>query len=121
MDKVHKHVCGHGSYSDIKVLLERNDMWSADVMKYICRTMESCARFLHTAQRKHARNVFIRSLNRQFNSVVYIDHVHLGNMFLFHLMDSFSRYSVGSVVKDTKIVTAIEVMEGHWISQFWAP
>jgi len=60
-------------------------------------------------------------LNRAFNTVVCIDHFHLGNMRVFHLMDSVTRYSAGAVVKDTSMISAIEVMEGHWISQFWEP
>lgn len=121
VDKVHKYICGHASFSDIKTLLERNNIWSDEVMKYVSRTMESCTRCLHTSEPKQARKVSIRSLNRSFNMVVCIDHLHLGNMRVFHLMDAATRYSAGAVVQDTSMVLAIEVMEGHWISQFWEP
>ena len=35
IDKVHKHVCGHANLSDIQTLLQRNNMWSLKVEKYL--------------------------------------------------------------------------------------
>ena len=31
VDKVHRHVCGHSNYSDMKLLLQRNDLWNAEI------------------------------------------------------------------------------------------
>ena len=31
IDKVHKHVCGHVSLSDLETLLKRNELWSNEV------------------------------------------------------------------------------------------
>jgi len=38
-----------------------------------------------------------------------------------HIMDTISRYSVGSVVDTTNMDQAIEVFENTWLSQFWEP
>ena len=46
--KVHKHVCGHASLSDMKTLLERNGLWSSEVEKYLCRVAESCEKCART-------------------------------------------------------------------------
>lgn len=33
LDKLHKHVCGHATYSEIKPLLKRNNLWSNEAKK----------------------------------------------------------------------------------------
>lgn len=33
VDKVHKHVCGRSTYSNMKILLQRDNLWSPKVMK----------------------------------------------------------------------------------------
>lgn len=33
--KVHKHVCGHATFSDIQILLDQNDLWSDQVEHYL--------------------------------------------------------------------------------------
>ena len=43
IDKVHKHVCGHASLSDIQILLQRNNMWTSEVKKYLRRVLNSAA------------------------------------------------------------------------------
>ena len=35
IDKVHKHVRGHVSLSDIQILLQRNNLWSTKIEKYL--------------------------------------------------------------------------------------
>lgn len=121
IDKVHSHVCGHASFSDMKVLLQRNGLWSDEAMKYLARVIETCAGCSHTSDPQNARKVSIRSLNRSFNQVVCIDHLHLSDMRVCHVMDATTRYSVGSVVPDVGIDNAILTLEAHWISPFWAP
>ncbi len=62
----------------------------------------------------------LSSLNRSFNDVACIDHFHLGNMRICHMMDAATRYSAGAVVPHTRMESAINVLDSHWISQFWA-
>lgn len=35
IDKVQKHVCGHANYTDLQLLLERNDLWKGSVASYV--------------------------------------------------------------------------------------
>ena len=39
VDKIHKHVCGHASLSDIQVLLQLNNMWTTEIEKYLNRVV----------------------------------------------------------------------------------
>lgn len=111
IDKVHKHISGHASFSDIRTLLERNDMWSKEVEKYLSRTVETCHGCRATSLPKPSRKVSLTSLHHHFNDVVCIDHFHLDGLRIFHIMDAWSRYSAGHVVKDATIKSAIETFE----------
>eukprot|EP00171_Calliarthron_tuberculosum_P017605 IDg17605t1 len=55
VDKVHKHVCGHSSYSDIKILLQRNNLWNHEVMKYLSEQIETCGKCATTSLPKQSR------------------------------------------------------------------
>ena len=121
VDKVHKHVCGHASYTDIKTLLERNKLWNPAVHKYLSTTVERCPSCNVTAEPKQERQVSLSTLNRSLNDVVCIDHLFLGNCSVIHIMDTATRYSVGQVVPDTSMTAAVLAFEAGWISQFWAP
>ena len=83
VDKVHKHVCGHASLSDIQILLERNNMWNSEVRKYLSRSK--------TYEPKQTRKVSVSSLNRYFNDLVCIDHFHLGDQRICHIISASKR------------------------------
>ena len=121
VDKVHKHVCGHSSFSDIKTLLSRNDLWSDEVGKYLARILEGCARCAKTSEPKEQRKVSLSSMSRSFNKVVCVDHLHLGGSRVLHIMDSSTRYSAGTVVFTTSMQEAILGIEAQWVSPFWHP
>ena len=121
IDKVHTHVCGHASFSDMKVLLQRNGLWSDEVFRYLAHRVDTCSNCLHTAEPKIPRKVSLSSMSRSFNDVICIDHLHLGNSRVCHVMDATTRYSVGSVVPDVSMEHSIHTIESNWISPFWAP
>jgi len=121
VDKVHKHVCGHSNYTDIKLLLDRNDLWNSDVQKYLENILETCSECHATALPAQSRKVSLSSMSRKFNDVVCVDHLFLDEFKVFHAMCAATRYSTGAVVQDTSMESSIEAFEAHWISQFWPP
>ena len=121
VDTVHRHVCGHASFSDIKTLLDRNGIWNADTEKYLSHKIETCHSCRHTSNPTRARKVSISTMCRQFNQLVCIDHLFLDDVCVFHAMDSASRYSVGCVVPNTSMEQAVTAFDAHWVSQFWPP
>lgn len=36
--RIHEHVCGHAKYGDMKILLQRNKLWSNDTQKLLSST-----------------------------------------------------------------------------------
>lgn len=121
IDKVHRHVCGHSNYHDMKLLLERNMIWNAEVKKYLSQVLDTCPDCLTTSQAQSTRNVSLSSLSRNFNDVVCVDHYHLDGNRIFHIMDSVARYFVGDVVQEMNMSTAIPLFQSLWVSAFWEP
>ena len=88
IDKVNKHVCGHPSLSGIQILLLHNNMWCDEVEKNLNRVVSSYTDCARTHEPKQVRKVSPSFINRSFNKVVCIDHFHLGNLRICHIMDS---------------------------------
>lgn len=42
VDRVHRHVCGHPTYSDIRTRFKRNFVWTNHVQHYLVRVFSSC-------------------------------------------------------------------------------
>lgn len=40
VDKVQKHVCGHASFSNVKIMLEPNGVWNDFLERYLSQTFE---------------------------------------------------------------------------------
>lgn len=121
VDKIHKHVCGHSNFGDMKTLLQRNNLWDHDTEKYLISQVDSCYMCRKAAEPKQARKVSLSSMSRNFNEVVCIDHFFLDKFKVFHIMDSQTRYSVGAVVPDEKMENAVELIDTLWFSPFWVP
>ena len=111
-DEVHKHVCGHASVSEIKILLKRNNNWTG---------ASSCWDCTKNYEPQKARKVSLSSVSRSFNETICIDHFHLGNLRILHIMDASTRHPAGTSVPGTGMEAEIGVLNSSWISPFWAP
>lgn len=60
-------------------------------------------------------------MSRNFNHVLYIDHVHLSGNLVLHILGSRTKYSAGEIVETTYMSDDIYVTETQWISLFWPP
>ena len=93
VDRAHEHTCGHATFSDIRSLLSRNQLWTPAVEHYLSTVIDKCYNCITASAPMPSRRVAISSLNRSFNENVCIDHFYLDDIRLFHCMDSVSRYS----------------------------
>lgn len=121
IDKVHKHVCGHATFSDIGILLDRNDLWSDEVEHYLRSVVEECHHCKAACLPTPSRKVSLSSLSRSFNEVVCVDHFYLDNIRMFHMMDAWSRFSTCYALDDASLRSAVIGFEASWLSKFWAP
>lgn len=91
IDKVHRHTCGHASYSDMRTLLQRNNYWSEAAQRYLADVVQRCEHCIASSTPLPSRKVALGSLDRSMNDLVLIDHFFLEDVKLFHAMDSHSR------------------------------
>ena len=118
VDRVHKHVCGHAAFSDMRTLLVRNKLWNEHVQKYLTTIVTECSDCSKSSTPPPNRRVSLSSLDRNFNDVVCLDHFYLDEMVIFHAMDTASRFSAGHVVSSTSLEEAVYAFEISWLSQF---
>lgn len=121
LDKVHRHVCGHGELSFMPTLLERWGYYSEDTAKHLSDQISRCGSCLGTAKPQPCRKVSLTSLNRLFNDLVSVDHLFLEGSRVFHVMDAQARYSAGIVCPDVTLAAAILSFETVWLSPFSTP
>lgn len=73
-DKGHKHGCGYSALSDMKMLLERNNILSNMANSYLDSVESRCETCRCTPSQRQAHKVSLASMDRQFNDVVCVDH-----------------------------------------------
>lgn len=121
IDRVNNHTCGHVTYSDMKSLLHRNNLWSPSAMKYLTETIKRCTICIASSVPPPSRRVAISLLKRSFNEVLCLDHFHLDVLRLLHAMDTVSRYSTCHITSTVSMTHSIVCFEASWLSQFWTP
>ena len=121
IDKVHRHVCGHFNFRDIRILLERNGLWRDDCYKYLSHVLESCLSCHETKLPQKAGTVSLNNISREFNQLVFVDHFFLDDLDVFYAMDAKTCYSCGAVVGSVSMKNAVTAMESNWMNHFWAP
>lgn len=121
IEKVHKHVCGHASFSDFKMLLERNNIWNAAVEEYICQLINNCRSCKKSALPSPSRKVSISMMSKEFTEIVCVDHFYLNDICLIHFMELTSRFSSASVVHSKDMESVIKAFEENWVNHFWYP
>lgn len=121
VDKVHRHICGHSTFKDIKILLGRNQLWDDDVKKYLISILVTCPHCKKTSEPTQSRKVSLSSMSRESNNTICIDHFFLEDFKIFHVMDSSTRYSAGMVVSDLTLQEACSALDVIWFSPFWLP
>lgn len=121
IDKVHRHVCGHASFTDKRLLFERKNLWYDMVANCVAWLVKSCAACCLTVPLQLSRKVSISSLSRSFNEVICIYHVNLESICDLHGMHLATRYSAAQIACSTSIDQVVFGFESAVISQFWIP
>ena len=119
IDKVHKIAFGHAStvYPTLKFYL-------ADIISATKKSKNILILFCNIARiaiglqslAKYYWDLWIGHLTRLYVLIFF-----LGISRLCHIMGATTIYSVGAVVPVTSMELAIELLDSHWIFQFWTP
>lgn len=91
----------------MKALLERNNIWNEKTKNYLSNVVSICTDFKASSTPPPNRRVLLVSLNRDFNDVICMDHMFLGIVTVFHMMDVGTQVSVGTVVNSTSMDNVI--------------
>lgn len=121
VDKMHKNVCGHSNFNDIKTLLQRSKLWNENVQDYLATVPDQYKHCHATKLPSYNRQVSPGTMSSSINDVVLVDLFHLDHLIIFYIMDSVTRYSVGVAVDSVSIVDAIQDFEVHFVGQFLFP
>lgn len=113
VDKVHGHVCGNSTYSDVNVLLIRNHFWD--------EALDKCPGCHRTALSQATRKVSPSFLRSTFNAFICIDHFYLANVCLLHAIAPVTRYSSCANLFIVSSAYAILCFEFYWLGHFWTP
>lgn len=119
VDRVHRHVCVHATYSNMRTFLCRSRLWNENVHQYLSTTISHWINCKASSTPLPNHRISLSSLHRPFNKIVCLDHFYLEYVTSFHEMDVPIRFSAAHVVSSTNIAEAIYAFELIWVSQFW--
>lgn len=72
--KVHKHLCGHTRFSDMRKLLIHNHLWSENMQHYLTTVFTSYKHRQDDCTSPAICRVSLSAMSREFNQLVAIDH-----------------------------------------------
>ncbi len=75
IDKAHKHVCRHSSYSDMVTLPKPSNFWYKFVEDYPQQTVSRCDSCRAATPTLLMRKVSIKGLSDPFNRTIQVDHM----------------------------------------------
>lgn len=60
-------------------------------------------------------------MSQGVNETICVDHFHLDDVRLFHVIDTMTRFSAPFFVPDAPMNHAVMAFESCWLNQFWTP
>lgn len=113
IDKIHHHVYGVASFTDMKLLLQRNNIWYEKVKHYIGDMLPERTSCRASTPSQPSRMVSISSLFKEFNDSFCVDHFFLDYIYTFHCMDVVTRFSSGHIISSAGLYEAILAFEKY--------
>lgn len=99
--RVHKRVCGHSQFDDMKILLNRNHLWSSEADDYLQKSVANFRVSCSTSLPQPSRKVSLSNVNQSFNEMICLDHMYLGEHYVLHGMNAKIRLSAGVICAAT--------------------
>lgn len=114
-------MCGHATFTDYKLLLERNGFWNKTIASYLAKIVNRCTACRSTSVSQPNRKVSVSSLSKTFNEILYVDHLHLGEIVLVQTKDLITRYSTVYAATSRNLKEAVVGFEAARVSYFQYP
>lgn len=119
-EEVRLHCCGHASYTEMEIFLQRYGLWSDCIAHYVTDVSSRCKGCRAHARPAQARNVPLTNLSRSLNEMVFVDHFYLDKMCLIHVMVAASLFSTASIVPERSVRSSILSFDSTWPSHIWS-
>ena len=117
--KLHLRFC-HTPAEKLKRLLESTEEYDDEVLKLVDQVSENC-RTCKIYKKAPPRPVVGMPLSSDFNHTVAMDLITFDEKWVLHLIDTFSRYSQGEVVKSKDKDVIADALLKAWVSHFGQP
>ncbi len=120
LTKLHKQF-GHASTENLTKLITKAGHDTSGMVEKIDKIVERCDHCIKY-RKTPAKPVVSVPLATDFNDVVAVDLHELGkNIWYLHIIDHFTRFSAGAIVKDKKATTFVQKFIQHWICIHGSP
>ncbi|CAC5425238.1 unnamed protein product [Mytilus coruscus] len=118
--KLHKQF-GHATFNRLTKLLNKAGMNNADTLDLLRSVCENCD-ICMTNKRPSSKPVVGLPLATEFNETVAVDlHELEHNVWYLHIIDEFTRFSAGSIMKTKKGSEFVKKFFESWISIHGSP
>lgn len=94
-------------------------MWNADVQRITHEVVKKCEPLIAASAPAKKRTLLISEIYRSLNDVVRVDHFRLEKIFLFHLMDHYSKFSVAQPFLSTALSALVLRFDNLLFTQLW--
>ena len=116
LEKLHAQF-GHRSKQSFVNLLKAADKWDDSFSKIIDKIIDGCEGCV-LRRKTPDRPVVAMNMANDFNQVVSIDLKVWEDKYILYMVDVFTRFTVGEVIKDKKPETIVDKIMRHWIKYF---
>lgn len=116
LEKLHAQF-GHKSKQSFVNLLKAADKWDESYSKIIDKIIDGCEGCV-LRRKTPDRPVVAMNMANDFNQVLSVDLKVWGDRYILYMIDVFTRFTVGEVIKNKQPETIVNVIMRHWIKYF---
>ena len=119
LQKIHSQF-GHRPKRVFVELLKSADQWRDDFDPMIDKILNSCEG-CHIRMRNPARPVVAIAMSNDFNQLLSMDIKIYKGKYILYLIDTFTRYTIGTVIKSKEPEQVVKALMEKWIRYFQKP
>lgn len=86
---------------------------------YLTEIISKCPHCVATSAPAPDRKVSLKTMTREFNDTVCVDHIYLQELRLCHVIHTVSRYSAVHVTPTPNMFDSIIGFQAYWRNQLW--
>ena len=116
LEKLHAQF-GHKSKQSFVNLLKAADKWSENYSKIIDNIIDGCEGCI-LKRKTPDRPVVAMNMANDFNQILSVDLKIWKDKYILYMIDVFTRFTVGEIIKDKQPETIVNTIMRYWIKYF---